>query len=553
MFDRGGERENRPKILFQLHKHAQAAAKPENDNKDVEAQNQANNDALDLSRPRVAAIWYHGDQIVLDGDNHPVKRYKEIPATCSSEIEGWLMVAIRRSNPNIATQDIRARMPHFRTFTADGEGDKKQWSLQAHTMRQTRFLMRSASLSWDKRGGSDKFAEYLESILPEDCIEQNSTETFHDLDEVEIQQMKAKNLGNFGYRTKKKDNQEEPVKGEKSEETCADKDKTHALERGKNDGNGKRKHLAMLDEDFDEDFDEASLGEPNPKKQKLLPRPIRPSRSRVGKAKGPRKQQNIIQERQDGAGYFHEENAHTTAPNVDAYDPHDGTYMPYILPPPMNPFSHADEQDFQAPHIPDEIPDIQSPYQDFNNPIASAQQVLEQEQLLDLGDDAAFIHNPQEPHPNNLDPALFATRFGAPGNDLELDLHQFLNEEFLNDFGGEASAASNDYTAIIDAALGLNPDTEGTWPETDPSHPIESNVGPQTPAVQNCLGGSDTTLGVSVGDDGSQTPLDLPTSTNDDGNNFTLDFPPDNEAEAALGLAFTAEEFDEIVREIFRN
>ena len=159
-----------------------------------------------------APFWYQDNRIVLDGDNHPVKQYGEIPAVCSSEMEGWLMVAIRRLNPSITTQDFRARMPHFRALTANGEGEKRQWSLQAHSMRQTRFQFKAGCLALEARAGSDTIKKYLMELLPAECKARNSTEGFRDLTDAEVDAMKAANKGGFSYRGKRKVNAgEEPT------------------------------------------------------------------------------------------------------------------------------------------------------------------------------------------------------------------------------------------------------------------------------------------------------------------------------------------------------
>lgn len=63
-------------------------------------------------------LWYYRGRIVLDMDNHPVKKYSNIPACCSSDMEGWLMEAISRLDGRITQADFRARMVCiFRTYT----------------------------------------------------------------------------------------------------------------------------------------------------------------------------------------------------------------------------------------------------------------------------------------------------------------------------------------------------------------------------------------------------------------------------------------------------
>ena len=170
----------------------------------VEEEFKPKRSATTFKKADKAPNWYQDNRIVLDGDNHPIKQYREIPAVCSSEMEGWLMVAIRRLNPSITTQDFRARMPHFRSLKPNGQGEKKQWSLQAHSMRQTRFQSKAGCLALESRAGSDTIKEYLMRLLPADCKARNSTEGFRDLTDAEVDAMKSANKGGFSYRGKRK-------------------------------------------------------------------------------------------------------------------------------------------------------------------------------------------------------------------------------------------------------------------------------------------------------------------------------------------------------------
>lgn len=66
---------------------------------------------LDYETPTYEVPWmYDEGRVVLDLDNHPVKDYKDIPLTCSSQIEGALMEAIRRIDFRITVIDFWARL-----------------------------------------------------------------------------------------------------------------------------------------------------------------------------------------------------------------------------------------------------------------------------------------------------------------------------------------------------------------------------------------------------------------------------------------------------------
>ena len=45
--------------------------------------------------------WYHRGKIVLDRDNRPVRKFRNIPDTCSSMLEGGIMEAIKREDNRI--------------------------------------------------------------------------------------------------------------------------------------------------------------------------------------------------------------------------------------------------------------------------------------------------------------------------------------------------------------------------------------------------------------------------------------------------------------------
>lgn len=138
--------------------------------------------------------WMYRDQIVLDLNDDPVRKWTEIPLVLSSAYEGYDMEVVRRLNPQITYRDFRARMP--RSFI---KGSTRKDSLGPSTlsMRNTRFRLSACCLAWDDRQGSDTLKEYLDAILPPECLRANSTEAFRDLTAYEVEQAKAPNKGNF--------------------------------------------------------------------------------------------------------------------------------------------------------------------------------------------------------------------------------------------------------------------------------------------------------------------------------------------------------------------
>ena len=136
---------------------------------------------------------YRG-HIVLDLDNDPVLKWHEIPLVLSSAYEGYDMEVVRRLNPQITYRDFRARMP--RSFIK-GSKVKSAWGASTLSMRNTRFRLSACCLAWEDREGSDKLKGYLDSLLPQECQDANSTEGFRDLTAYEVEKAKAANKGHF--------------------------------------------------------------------------------------------------------------------------------------------------------------------------------------------------------------------------------------------------------------------------------------------------------------------------------------------------------------------
>lgn len=171
----GPERRDRPNILFQYERKA----KPE------EERNAQQN----------PGFLRHRGRIVLAPDpvpHRPVLNYPEIPLTLSSNTEGWLLEAICRLNDYIILQDLRDRMPL-----------DKQTSDNRLSMQRSRYRWRSGSLSWNLREGREAIKGYLDKLIPEHLLKNNTTKGFRDLEEHEIEEMKAKNKGKYPERRRK--------------------------------------------------------------------------------------------------------------------------------------------------------------------------------------------------------------------------------------------------------------------------------------------------------------------------------------------------------------
>ena len=170
---RGAEREQWPEILHQIRQ------RPEQ------------------KQGTKASIWLYNGMIVIDPDNHPVLDYPEIPVTCSSELEGWYMQAIKRSNHRISTRDFRARMPHL-----VGRSQRPLYRVNAISMRMTRFRAEAGCQVWELRAGSRVINDYMMDLYPTRCIEINSTRDFPGLTKSQTATMNQLLKGQFPERAR---------------------------------------------------------------------------------------------------------------------------------------------------------------------------------------------------------------------------------------------------------------------------------------------------------------------------------------------------------------
>jgi len=224
--DWGEDRACRPKILFQFEAPPNwKAAKDE------------------------VGMMLHGDKIVLDPDNRPVRAFTEIPLTVSSKVEGWLMEVIRRQNHQITPNDFRARMP--RDPSGKNQRDSAgKWTGQEKDslctsggldMRMTRWRMSHRCIAWTKKAGSDSFRNHLRNKMTAEQRKANSTEGMNDVtDKEELKQIQSFNLGKYMQRSRKR-------KTETPEETFDD---------GQDGEEPERKRSRVMDPRSDENLGE---------------------------------------------------------------------------------------------------------------------------------------------------------------------------------------------------------------------------------------------------------------------------------------------------------
>lgn len=142
--------------------------------------------------------WYDEGRIVIDRDNHPLRKYANIPLTLSSNADDWLMEYIRRQDTRITLLDFRARMPHVRVTLRGNE--TPLGTINVISMALNRFRLREACPTWIHRQGSDRIVDYIKSLLSKEGLAANSTEELPGLNMRQQRMYRELNKGRFPNR-----------------------------------------------------------------------------------------------------------------------------------------------------------------------------------------------------------------------------------------------------------------------------------------------------------------------------------------------------------------
>lgn len=136
--------------------------------------------------------------LVIDLNAKPVRDFHSIPFALSSKAEPFLLEAIMRENydSDILVQDLRARMPGALVSGVD--------TIRTGTlsMAMSRFRRQAACISWSAKVGSDNIKEYLDALLPPNCLRANSTVGFRNLYLHEFHEVELMNAGLFPNKAK---------------------------------------------------------------------------------------------------------------------------------------------------------------------------------------------------------------------------------------------------------------------------------------------------------------------------------------------------------------
>ena len=163
----------------------------------------------DYQPPQYEVNWmYDEGRVVLDLNGHPVKDFRDIPLTLSSEVEGALMQAIRDLDPRIKFPDLLARLSVLLSRILDQElltGNSPEYfrgGAPATTgtlcERTNRFRQRNCvpARTQNRKGAPDR-TQYIWSQLSEAGRAQNSTRELQKLSSARARHRKKGNKGRF--------------------------------------------------------------------------------------------------------------------------------------------------------------------------------------------------------------------------------------------------------------------------------------------------------------------------------------------------------------------
>jgi len=168
--------------------------------------------------PRKVPLWYRHGFLLLDQNNKPMRSFPNIlPATCSSEMEDWLLVAIFHSDRRVQIGDIYARMPN--EVVEEGLA-VRLFQINTLSMRMTRFRLQAGLLPRETRSGSEAIVDGFKKLLGDHCFQENSTRRFgRDLTLQEIEKVREPNKGQFLQKSKNKNSTTKDTTKRKRSET----------------------------------------------------------------------------------------------------------------------------------------------------------------------------------------------------------------------------------------------------------------------------------------------------------------------------------------------
>lgn len=112
-----------------------------------------------------------------------LRKFKNIPDTLSTEVEGWLLEAIMRQDDRITFKDL---------FAYVVENEYKPKDEHALQMRTSRFRMQNRLASWSSRSSKAWWEVLLEKDLTDEQKAHNTTRGIRPYTATELRELKAK-------------------------------------------------------------------------------------------------------------------------------------------------------------------------------------------------------------------------------------------------------------------------------------------------------------------------------------------------------------------------
>ncbi|MCJ1244001.1 hypothetical protein MMC30_001198 [Trapelia coarctata] len=161
----------------------------------------------DKNLPKTVPVWRRNERLVIDHDNHPMRDFSSLlPATLSSEAEGWLMEAFIRSDRRVQMKDLRGRMPKDiviadKSGTGNSQLTKPLFTMRTITQRTLRFRGQAGLKARDTRGGTDAINKGIDALIPAELLQKNNSKDLgRALTAAEVKTLTKLNEGKYPQR-----------------------------------------------------------------------------------------------------------------------------------------------------------------------------------------------------------------------------------------------------------------------------------------------------------------------------------------------------------------
>ncbi|KAL8856672.1 MAG: hypothetical protein Q9178_006739 [Gyalolechia marmorata] len=144
-------------------------------------------------------MWWRR-HVVVDIDQSPLRDFLHIPSTLASNVEGGLLEALERLDGRVRHQELSSRVFSRKVQQPTKLRLKARDNKLSQQMR--RFRERQGAITWNDSRGGDSFQRWMEENLPPHLKAQNTTRGFPQLSPVQVQEIKALQIGKFPQRSK---------------------------------------------------------------------------------------------------------------------------------------------------------------------------------------------------------------------------------------------------------------------------------------------------------------------------------------------------------------